>query len=509
MSAVFRPANLALTTVGLALASFMQVLDTTIANVSVPTIAGNLGASAQQGTWVITAFTVSNAIALPLTGWLSRRMGETRLFLASTILFTLMSFLCAISNSMGALIVCRALQGFAAGPMFPVTQALMISVFPTNKRAMALSLISMVVVVAPIFGPVLGGWITDSYAWPWIFFINLPIGIFSTYVVWSQLRHRPEQRQAVKMDYVGLITLVLGVGALQILLDTGNDEDWFESNTIIALAIVSAISIAVFLIWELTEKEPIVNLRLFRHRNFTVGTLVYTFFYATFLGGTLLVPLWLQTQLHYTAFWAGLAAAPMGLFPLLMAPVIGKYAHLFEMRVLLTSALLITAATFLMRSVFITETDFAHVAYAQLVQGIGMGLLFMPLMTILLSDLAQDEIAAGSGLATFMRALGGSFGVSITTYMWNQRAVVHHSHLSEQFSPFNPATRDVVEKLGHGDTQRAMVQLDGLINQQAFQLSFNEIVYALSFVLILMSLLVWMAKPPFMKSTGAAPSKSH
>ena len=509
MNAAFTPPSLVFSTLGLALAIFMQVLDSTIANVSLPAIAGNLGASAQQGTWVITAFAVSNAIALPLTGWLSRRFGEVRLFIGATTLFTMMSFMCGIAPNMGTLIVFRALQGFVAGPMYPVTQSLMISIFPPNKRAMALALLSMVAVVAPIAGPILGGWITDNYTWPWIFFINVPVGIFACFVVWNQLGSKPEQPQRQPMDYVGLATLVLGVGALQILLDLGNDEGWFESNLIVALAIVSAISIAVFLIWELTEKYPIVNLRIFRHRNFTVGTVAYTFAYGAFFGGGLLVPLWLQTQLGYTALWSGLATAPLGIFPILLAPLVGKHSHRVDLRLLATIALFIFGGIFYARSLFTLDVDFQHVAFLQLLQGLGVGVFFMPLLTILLSDLGGDEIAAGSGLATFLRTLGGSFAVSITTYTWNNRAVIHHAQLAETFGPTNPVTRGSVEMLGHGNTERAMAMLDAMINHQAYQIAFNEIFRALSFVLLSMILLIWLARPPFFKGATATVPVEH
>src|SRR6476620_2810651 len=244
----FAPPNLALTTLGLALASFMQVLDTTIANVSLPTISGNLGASANQATWVITSFAVSNAIALPLTGYMVRRFGELKLFTWATLAFVIASLLCGLANTMGLLVLARALQGFVAGPMYPVTQALLISIYPPNKRGQAIALLAMVTVVAPIAGPILGGWITDNYSWEWIFFINIPIGIFSSFVVRNQLKERPVVLQKPKMDYVGLATLVLGVGALQTLLDLGNDEDWFNSPRIVVLAIISAISLAVFII---------------------------------------------------------------------------------------------------------------------------------------------------------------------------------------------------------------------------------------------------------------------
>ena len=457
---------------------------------------------------MITAFTVSMAISLPLTGWMSRRFGEVKLFIAATMAFTVMSLLCGTARSMGMLIVFRALQGFVAGPMYPVTQSLMIAIFPPQKRAMALALISMIAVVAPIAGPILGGWITDDYAWPWIFFINVPIGIFACLVAWAQMRHKPEQTERRPMDYVGLATLVLGVGALQILLDTGNDEDWFSSNMIVGLAIVSAISIAIFLVWELTEEHPIVNLRIFRHRNFTVGTIAYTFAYGAFFGGGLLVPLWLQTQMGYTALWSGLAVAPLAIFPILLAPLIGKYSHLFELRSLASVALLVFGGVFFARSAFNIDVDFEHVAFLQLLQGLGISLFFMPLLTILLSDLAGHEIAEGSGMATFMRTLGGSFAVSITTYLWNHRAIVHHAQLAEKFAPSSPETQQVVQTLGGGNVQSAMAKLDMLITQQSFQIAFNEIFLALALTLVAMIVLIWFAKPPFFKAVAspAAPA---
>jgi MFS transporter, DHA2 family, multidrug resistance protein len=508
MNAVFTPQNQLLAAFGLALALFMQVLDSTIANVALPAISGNLGASAQQGTWVITAFSVSNAIAMPLTGWLSRRIGEVKLFLFATILFVAMSFLCGLAQNLGTLIFFRALQGFFAGPLYPMVQSLMIAIFPVNKRSVALAFISMIAVVAPIAGPVLGGWITDNYSWPWIFFINLPIGVFSVYVVWTQMRTKTEVRQRTSMDYVGLITLALGVGCLQILLDTGNDQDWFESKMIIALAIISAVSIVVFVIWELTEQHPIVNLRLFRHRNFTVATIAYTFAYGAFIGGGLLVPLWLQTQLGYTALWSGLAMAPLGFFPIVLTPLVGKFAPRFELRLVASSALLFFGVIFYLRSAFTLDIDFAHVAQLQLLQGIGIALFFMPLLTILLSDLEGSEITDGAGLSTFFRTLGASFAISITTYMWNHRAVVHHAQLTEIFTPTNPATLGVIKSIGGGDVQMAMVRMDAMITQQAFQIAFNDIFRALAFVLISMTFFVWLTKPPFFRTAANAPKSA-
>ena len=508
----FRPANLPLTVLGLGGATFMQILDSTIANVSLPTIAGNLGASAQQGTWVVTAFSASMAIAMPLTGWLSKRLGEVRLFLLCTSLFTLMSFMCGISRNMTTLIIFRALQGAVAGPLFPIVQSLMISIFPASKRTMALALVSMITIVAPILGPILGGWITDDYSWPWIFFINVPLGFIACFIVWSQMRHRPDPPQKIKMDYVGLITLILWVGCLQVLLDTGNDEDWFESKFIITLAITSAISFAVFVIWELTDDNPIVDLRIFRHRNFSFAAFSYMIAYGSFMGGGLLVPLWLQTQMHYTSFMSGLAMAPMGLFPVFMTPIVGKYASRFDLRSLVTVSILVMGYQFYLRSEFNTDVTFERVAFIQFCQGFGIGMFFMPLVTIMLSDLNHDEIANGSGLGSFVRTVGGSFMISIVTYLWNHRAVVHHAHLAEKFSPYNLHTQGVLVAAGRGKEQQAMAAVDGMITQQAFQIAFNEVFLLLTGMLTLIIVFMWFTKPPFMKNAAkpeAAPSEGH
>ena len=494
---------MALTTIGLSLATFMQVLDTTIANVSLPTIAGNLGVSVNQSTWVITSFAVSTAIALPLTGFLNRRFGEVRLFIWSTLLFSIASFLCGIAQSMPMLILFRAIQGAVAGPMYPITQSLMISIYPPAKRGMALALLAMVTVVAPIAGPILGGWITDNYSWPWIFFVNVPIGIFASMVVSNQMKLRVDTTSRPKMDYVGLITLVVGVGALQIVLDKGNDEDWFNSTFIIITSIVSAVALAVFLIWELTDEDPIVNLRLLRHHNFRVGTIALVLAYAAFFAIGLLVPQWLQRNLGYTSTWAGFAAAPLGILPVMLTFMVGKYANRTDMRLLASCAFLVMGVTCFLRSNFFLQIDFNSVALVQLLQGLGVALFFMPVTTILLSDLRPNEIAAGGGLATFLRTLGASFSASLTTFLWDRRAIVHHAHLSEHITPFDPAPQAALQAAGVTG-QAANATLEQLITQQGYQISFNEVFHLLGWVFFVLIVVIWMARPPFTAKAGAA-----
>ncbi|KMM86256.1 MFS transporter, DHA2 family, multidrug resistance protein [Pseudomonas taetrolens] len=504
-NASFTPPSLLMATIGLSLATFMQVLDTTIANVALPTISGNLGVSSEQGTWVITSFAVSNAIALPLTGWLSRRFGEVKLFLWATILFVLASFLCGISTSMPELVGFRVLQGLVAGPLYPMTQTLLIAVYPPAKRGMALALLAMVTVVAPIAGPILGGWITDSYSWPWIFFINIPIGAFAVMVVRQQLKARPVVITRQPMDYVGLITLIIGVGALQIVLDKGNDLDWFESSFILLGTALSVVALAAFVIWEMTDKHPIVNLRLFSHRNFRIGTIVLVLGYAGFFGINLILPQWLQTQMGYTATWAGLAVAPIGILPVVLSPFVGKYAHKFDLRLLAGLAFLAIGLSCFMRADFTHEVDFQRIAMVQLFMGIGVALFFMPTLSILMSDLPPHQIADGAGLATFLRTLGGSFAASLTTWIWIRRADQHHAYMSESISTYDPVTRSTLESLG-GASQRAYAQMEQILNSQAYMFSTVDYFTLMGWLFMGLILLVWLAKPPFTAKPGPAAS---
>ncbi|HEX7111180.1 MAG TPA: DHA2 family efflux MFS transporter permease subunit, partial [Mizugakiibacter sp.] len=407
------------------------------------------------------------------------------------------------------LIVFRAIQGAVAGPMYPITQSLLISIYPPAKRGMALALLAMVTVVAPIAGPILGGWITDNYSWPWIFFINVPIGIFASMVVANQLRAKVERTERPKIDYVGLVSLIVGVGALQIVLDKGNDEDWFNSPFIVVTSIVSAIALALFLIWELTDKDPIVDLKLFRHRNFAAGTLALVLAYAAFFSIALLIPLWLQRQLEYTPTWAGYASAPLGVLPVILTPFIGRYATRFDLRYLAAFAFIVMGATCFIRADFNLEVDFGRVAMVQLLQGLGVAFFFMPVLTILLSDLAPREIASGSGLATFLRTLAGSFSASITTLLWEHRAIAHHAQLTEHITAFDPGTQQAMATLGGNDPTRAAMVLNQVITQQSYQIGFNEVFHALGWIFAGLVLVVWLARPPFAPKAGPAASGGH
>lgn len=507
MSSYFQPPNRALAVVGLALATFMQVLDTTIANVSLPTIAGNLSVSVDQSTWVITSFAVSQAIGLPLTGWLGRRFGEVRVFVWCTLLFVLASFACGMAQTMGMLIFFRVLQGAMCGPMYPVTQSLMITLYPPEKRGMALALISMVTVVAPVVGPILGGWITESYSWRWIFFINVPIGFFCSFVARHQLKALVEKIEKPRMDYVGLITLIIGVGLLQVVLDKGNDVDWFSSPFIVAASAIAAIALAVFIIWELTDKSPIVNLKLLRHYNFRMGTLAFVLAYATFFSMALLLPLWMQQNLGFTAIWAGLATAPVGVVPLLTTFFIGKYAARIDLRWLASLSFAAMSVVCFRYSGFTLDVSFAQVAMTQLLLGVGVAFFFMPILTILLSDLEISEIASGSGLATFLRTVGASFAVSVVTLIWTHRATLHHAQLTESITPYRQSVEGAIAQLG-GGTQ-GLELLNHSITQQAYQLSFNELFHVLGWIFLALIAVIWLAKPPFIRMAKPAAGGGH
>ena len=504
----FRPASLAMATIGLSLGTFMQVLDMTIANVSLPTIAGNLGASQDQSTWVITSFTVAQAITLPMTGFLSRRFGEVKVFVWAVLLFSLFSLACGFATSLSMLVMFRAMQGAVCGPMYPITQSLMVSIYPRDKRGMALAIISMITVVAPIVGPVAGGWITDSYSWRWIFFINVPIGLFAGAVVLAQMGKRIDRLVRAQIDWVGLVTLILGVGSLQILLDKGNQLDWFHSGIIITLAIIAVISLSVWVIWELTDEQPLVDLGLFRHRNFAAGTLALVLAFALFFSIALLLPLWLQNTLGYTALWSGLAAAPIGVIPILLTFFVGKYATRFDLRWLTAFSFLVMGFVCFRFGSFNTDVDFVSVALTELILGLGIALFFMPILTILLSDLEGQEIAEGSGSATFLRTVGASFAVSIVTYLWTRGSVVNHANLAEHINPFNEDVRHSVTAMG-GELQRYAASINGVITQQATQISFNHLLDGLGVGFLILIAVVWLAKPPFVPKSRGGPPAGH
>jgi MFS transporter, DHA2 family, multidrug resistance protein len=484
-------------TVALSLATFMNVLDTSIANVSIPAISGDLGVSPDQGTWVITSFGVANAISLPLTGWLTQRFGQVRLFTLSILMFTVASFLCALAPSLNALIIFRVLQGAVAGPMIPLSQALLLSSYPKAKSGAALGIWSITTLVAPVVGPVLGGWITDNIAWPWIFYINIPVGIAAGLATWAIYRNRETPTRKLPIDAVGLGLLIVWVGTLQILLDQGKDLDWFNSGTIWALAITSAVGFGIFLIWELTEEHPVVDLTLFARRNFLVSSVSMLLAYGLFFGNVVLLPLWLQQYMGYTATWAGLVLAPVGLFAIVLTPIVARQMHRFDPRVLVTISFAVFALVLYMRMHFNTDAPVITLLIPTLVQGVAMAFFFIPLISISLSGLSPDRVPAASGLFNFARITAGSFGTSITTTAWDRRATLHHAQLVEHMRLGDPVSSQALAGLqagGVGQGQSYGV-LNRLVDQQAFMLSANDIFFVSALLFLALVVVIWFAKP--------------
>ena len=491
---------LAMLTLVLSLATFMLVLDSTIANVAIPTIAGDLGASSSQGTWVITSFGVANAISIPITGWLAKRFGEVRLFLIATLLFVLASWLCGIANSLEMLIIFRVLQGAVAGPIIPLSQSLLLNNYPPEKRGMALAFWSMTIVVAPICGPILGGWISDNIHWGWIFFINVPIGLAVVLISWKILEGRESRISHQPVNTIGLILLALGVGALQLMLDQGRELDWFNSTEIVVLTIIAAVGLIALIIWELTDDNPVVDVSLFKSRNFTVGCVSTSLAFLVYSGTVVLIPLLLQQVYNYTATWAGLAAAPVGLLPILLAPIIGKFGNKIDMRILITVSFMVYALTFYWRAVtFEPEMTFMDVALPQFVQGLAVACFFMPLTTITLSGLPPEKMASASSLFNFLRTLAGSIGTSLTTFIWYNREAVHHTQLTEVINPYNPISQQFFQTMGSFglSEEQTASYIARQITAQGFIIGANEIFLVSAITFISLVVLIWFAKPPF------------
>lgn len=492
-------ASLVLVTLALSLAVFMEVLDTTIANVVVPVIAGDLGAAATQGTWVITAFAVANAVSVPLTGFVARRFGEVKVFLGAVIGFVITSWLCGIAPNLQMLVLFRVLQGLVAGPLIPLSQSLLMASYPPEKRTQALALWAMTVVVAPVLGPILGGWISDNWHWGWIFFINIPVGIAAAWITWKQLGHRETEIKKTPIDYTGLVLMVFGVGALQMMLDRGKELDWFASGEIIALAVVAVVCLTYFVVWELGEEHPVVDLSLFKDRNFTVGVIATSLGFMVYMGSLVLLPLVLQSNLGYTATWAGLVAAPVGILPIILSPVIGKFGGRLDMRWLVTASFLVFAFTFHWRTNFYAGMDMANVVWPQFWQGLGVAMFFLPLTAVTLSRMQGEQIAAASSLSNFLRVFMGGVGVSVVTTMWERREALHHARLAEEITPYSAETQQAVQTMAQAGIrpEEGLANIVKNITQQGFIIGSNEIFWAGSLLFIVMIAVIWFAKPPF------------
>jgi DHA2 family multidrug resistance protein len=442
---------------------------------------------------------------VPLTGWLMGRYGVVRTFVFSVIAFTVASFLCGIAWNLSSLIFFRILQGGTSGPMIPGSQALLISIFPHEKRATALGIWSITTLVAPICGPILGGYISDNYHWGWIFLINVPVGLIVAFLSWRALESRETPTRKLPIDTVGLGLLIVWVGTLQIMLDTGKDADWFSSSTIVIEAIVTAIFFVAFVIWEVTETHPIVDLSLFKNRNFALGTLAFCFGYAVFFANNLLMPLWLQTQIGYTATWAGLVAAPTGVIAVLLTPFTARMMSRIDARIISTLAFIAFGVSYLMRANLTADASFFAFMLPLLVQGIAMATFFLAMITILLDGVTPARIPLASGLSNFARITAGGFAASMVTTLWDRREAFHQARMADLTTSFSPALTQALaglHRLGFPDLG-AKSSIVRAMTGQAYLLGANDIFWASGWACFILIGMVWLCRKA--NSGGGAP----
>lgn len=488
--------NLVLAAIVLSLANFMVVLDTTITNVAMPTISGDLGVSTTEGTWIITAYAVAEAITVPLTGWLSRRFGQVRLFSLAVIAFVIFSICCGLSRSVGSLVFFRILQGLAGGPLIPLSSTLMLAVFPKDKANVALSLWGIVTVVAPIFGPILGGLISDNMSWPWVFYINIGFGVFVVLGAKSVLRNHESAVRRTRVDGIGLALLVVFVTAFQIVIDKGRELDWFDSSFIIISAAIALVSLVLLVIWELTDDDPALDLSVFKSRNWLASTVSLSLMFGIFFGNIVLTPLWLQQQMGYTATWAGYATAPMGVLAVITAPIVGRLMPKVDARWIVSIGMGVLATSFFMRAHLTTQGDFVSIVIPMFVIGAGIPACIICLTSLGVSDLPDDKVTNGAGLQNFLRILSMAVGASLTQTYWEHMTKSNRAELDAAIDPSHAGaiTENAFRALG--SEQSAAALFSRQIDSQAVMLATNDF-YAMATILMLASILVvWLIKRP-------------
>lgn len=496
--------SLFLAAFSLALCNFIVVLDITIANVSVPHISGGLAVSPSQGLWVLTSYAVAEAITVPLTGWLAARFGTVRTLILCVGGFGVSSFLCGISPNIELLVLSRVLQGLSGGPIMPLTQAMLTRIFPPEKVPMAMGLWATTTIAAPIFGPILGGWISDNWSWHWIFFINLPVIAFCLLTFVRSLRRYETDIARPPLDKVGLILLIVWVSAFQIMLETGREHDWFNSNLVVAMGIVAAIGFAAFVIWEWYEPHPVVNIRLLRDRTLAASTLAMSLGYGAFFASVVLVPLWMQQALGYNATNAGLVTGFQGVLAILVAPIAAGLLNRVDVRLTVSLGMLWLGLTTLLRLAWNTESTFWALAMPQLLQGLGMPFFFVGLSALSIAAVRTDQVASAAGIVTFSRTVAGAIATAIASTLWTDNARVQRG---EFVQGMNDASGTAAAMQSAGLTPgQSYTALEGIVELQALTAAAHY-VFALSVGVFLVAVLsVWLAPRP---SKALSPGEGH
>ncbi len=473
------------------LPTFIEVMDTSVVNVSLPHIQGSMNAGVDEVTWVLTSYLVSNAIIIPITGWLASVFGRKRYLIFSLLVFTASSILCGAAPSLHVLIIARILQGLGGGGLQPLSQAILLETFPRREHGMAMAVFGMGVVMAPIVGPVLGGWITDQWSWRWVFYINLLAGVLAVFLT-TLFIYDPAyiKRKVFRIDRWGLFLLTLGLGALQIVLDKGEREDWLQSDFIVMLSITAAVALTLFIIVELHTEHPVVDLRIFRDKSFTAGTIIMFLGFFCLFGSFLMLPLYAQQLMGYTAFWAGLVLGPGGISSFFVMPVAGILMKKgVKPWLLLVAGLGITSYALSMMSDFNLQGDFFSIALPRLIQGFGLGMFFVPLAAATYVNVPVEQMGNASGVFNLLRNLGGSFGVAFATTLISQRTQVHQTFLSEHITPYNPAFQQAYQRTlnfldmshaGAPSSTQGLAFLYQEVLRQASMLSFNDTFYVLA-----------------------------
>jgi DHA2 family multidrug resistance protein len=478
----------------LAMANFLAILDTTIANVSVANIAGSLGTSTSQGTYVITSYAVAEAISVPLTGWLASRFGSMRVFVTCFVLFGVFSALCGVATSMNMLVVFRVLLGFCGGPMMPLSQTLMMRIYPKNKNHVAIGIWSMTTLIAPILGPILGGILCDQYSWHYIFLMKAPFAIIAGIMCWNMLRQYETSSKKLHIDRVGLGLLIISVAALQIMLDEGKDNDWFSSHEIITLAIIAIIGFSSFLIWELTEKAPIVNLKVFRHRGYSVSMVALFLGYGAFFGTAVLTPMWLQQNMGYTATIAGYATASMGILAVLVAPMAANLTTKLDPRALTCFGILWLGGWTFYRSFGAMDMTFSQISLPQLFEGLGMPMFFVSLTALALGSVNENEMESAAGLMNFIRTMGGAIATSTVNTSWDDQIRYIHAELSGLTDSMGIATNNMINSGVNSDLSRVII--DNVLYGQSVMMATNKIFMVIAAIFAFAAFVIWFAPKP-------------